>query len=113
MDRKKEELEKEENLDKYYYKIPTEHSDPEISKLGYVVFQYIYPKIDTYILFDKEYQFPNLPNGFKQTKNSIRKTLDVFNENKESYEMIVLDNKIKKTNEELLEWAKELKEYKG
>ena len=110
---KKEELEKEENIDKYYYKIPTEHSDPEISKLGYVVFQYIYPEIDTYILFDKEYQFSNLPNGFKQTKNSIRKKINVFNENKESYEMIVLDEKIKKTNEELLEWAKELKEYKG
>lgn len=106
-------IDKKENLDKYYYTIPTKQADPETAKQGYVVFQYINPKIDTYIMFDDEYQFPNLPKGFEQNKNTIRKIMNVFDENNEAYEMIVLDEKIKKTNEELLEWAKELKEYKG
>ena len=108
-----QQVDKKENLKKYYYTIPTNLKDTKWLKDEEIMFQYANPITDTYIMFDKEYQFSDLPKGFKKNNCIIRKETDIFDENKKAYEYMELQEKIKKTNEELLEWAKELKEYKG
>lgn len=108
-----QQVDKKENLEKYYYTIPTNLKDSKWLKEEEMMFQYANPITDTYIMFDKEYEFSALPEGFEQNSNIIRKKTDIFDENKKAYEYMELQEKIKKINEELLEWAKGLKEYKG
>lgn len=126
-------LNKREKLKNYFYPIEVEY----IKELDKVLFYSLVEKVDTYIMFEEVYHFDVLPKGFKYEhqkiennivyKNdkkigilksesienkencTIRKYTKVLNKEKKLYDYKTMCTKLKKTNEELLKWAKELK----
>lgn len=79
-------------------------------------FDYVSDQSSTtiYIMFDKKYNFSNLPEGFKlETEDTLRHTIHFIDDagKRKSFEEI--ENEIKKYNEILKEWANNLPEMKG
>lgn len=60
-----------------------------------------------YIKFDKKYNFINLPKGFIIKDDIIEKIVDYYKNNKRR-SLQEIDNEIKLSNKELLNWAKEI-----
>lgn len=130
-------FDKKENLKKYHNVTQEEY----IKEYDKVVFFALQKETDTYIMFDKIYNFDKLPKGFKYEARkivdnisydengkkvaellgekiddcescTIRKYTNLISKDGKMYNYRVIDNKLKKTNKELLEWAKELKDNK-
>ena len=78
----------------------------------------VLPSITTtiYILFSKKYNFDKIPNGFTYNieNQTISKTINLYDFSKNTYirpnDGIISD--LKKSNEELLNWAKKLPNIK-
>ena len=66
-----------------------------------------YTKTLIYILFDKEYNFKTLPNGFKKDKNTIEMFINYYDMDKRKNSNDI-DKEIKKANKVLYEWACDL-----
>lgn len=99
------------------YRIEKESFDGEILNDAYVVYEddkYIdilepYTFTSCYVMFDKDYHFPDLPQGFKILDNNVIDRVIPFYENgiKRSYEDI--SKEIKEVNDILYNWVINLK----
>lgn len=63
-----------------------------------------------YIMFDKEYHFENLPDGFSLYENNVIDRIIYFYENKNKRKSDDIQKEIEHVNQILLNWIKELKE---
>ena len=83
----------------------------ENKNLGYIIddekILMPYTCTTLYIMFDKEYNFPNIPANFIKDDNVIECFIDYYdNDNKKSSKTI--DEEIKHANTTLLNWVKSL-----
>lgn len=94
-----------ENLDNYMYKILIKLENPEDFRKDIVIFQKVEPTTSVYVMFEKEYEFKDLPKGFINEGRIIRKEIELFDENKNAYEYQSVMEKIEKANNDLFNWA--------
>lgn len=86
--------------------------DSKIEFLGYIVNKKIdsydvlmpYTFTTVYIMFDYDYNFNELPNGFKKKDNAIEKVINYYTNNVKK-DMCDIEKEIKNANDILLKWA--------
>lgn len=89
------------------------------NKIGYMVnikedtchilMPYVITRV--YIMFDKDYNFKTLPNGFKKYENTIEMFINYYDRGKRK-KANDIDKEIKDANKILYEWACNLKDLK-
>lgn len=90
------------------------------NKIGYMVnikentCDILMPYTETliYIMFDKDYNFKTLPNGFKKEENTIEKFINYYDVDKRKKSNDI-DKEIKEANKILYEWAYKLPDLKN
>lgn len=76
----------------------------------YMLMPYTITKV--YIMFDKDYNFKTLPNGFKKYENTIEMFINYYDRGKRKKSNDI-DKEIKDANKILYEWACNLKYLKN